>query len=113
VSRWIRLHKTSETATKWGVRGFTQGLREEAASSNIRVSAVLPGGVDTAFWHHALPGQVMLIDTFLQPRQVADAVVSLLMMTRCRAAGADHPRDGRSRLRSMSLPQWRARPCCD
>jgi len=55
----------------------------------------------------------MPIDTFLQPRQVADAVVSLLMMTRCRAAGADHPRDGRSRLRSMSLPQWRARPCCD
>jgi len=56
--------ETVYCATKWGVRGFTQGLREEAAPSNIRVSAVLPGGVDTAFWQHALPGQVMPLDTF-------------------------------------------------
>ena len=63
--------ETVYCATKWGVRGFTQGLREEA---------VLPGGVDTAFWQHALPGQVMPVDTFLQPRQVADAVVALLTM---------------------------------
>lgn len=72
--------ETVYCATKWGVRGFTQGLREEAAPSNIRVSAVLPGGVDTAFWQHALPGQVMPVDTFLQPRQVADAVAALLTM---------------------------------
>jgi NAD(P)-dependent dehydrogenase (short-subunit alcohol dehydrogenase family) len=72
--------ETVYCATKWGVRGFTQGLREEAAPSNIRVSAVLPGGVDTAFWEHALPGQVMPLDTFLQPSQVADAVVALLTM---------------------------------
>jgi NADP-dependent 3-hydroxy acid dehydrogenase YdfG len=72
--------ETVYCATKWGVRGFTQGLREEAAPSNVRVSAVLPGGVDTAFWQHALPGRIMPLDTFLQPRQVAGAVVALLTM---------------------------------
>ena len=46
----------------------------------MTTAAVLPGGVDTAFWQHALPGQVTPVDTFLQPRQVADAVAALLTM---------------------------------
>jgi NAD(P)-dependent dehydrogenase (short-subunit alcohol dehydrogenase family) len=31
-------------AAKWGVRGFTQALREEAAPHGVRVSGLLPGG---------------------------------------------------------------------
>ena len=57
--------ETVYCATKWGARGFTQGLREEAAPPDIGVSAVPPGGIDTALWQHALPRQVMPVDTFL------------------------------------------------
>jgi NAD(P)-dependent dehydrogenase (short-subunit alcohol dehydrogenase family) len=42
--------ETVYCAAKWGVRGFTQGLGEEAAAYGIKVTAVLPGGVATEFW---------------------------------------------------------------
>jgi len=45
--------ETVYCAAKWGVRGFTQGLQEEAAAHRIRVTAVLPGGVATEFWDGA------------------------------------------------------------
>lgn len=71
--------ETVYCAAKWGVRGFTQGLAEEAAPHRIRVTALLPGGVDTAFWdeasERAAPRQL-----FLRPEQVADGVLRCLEM---------------------------------
>ena len=69
--------ETVYCAAKWGVRGFTQGLREEAAAVGVRVTAVLPGGVDTDFWRAAVDRR-MPVEKFLTARQVADAVVALL-----------------------------------
>lgn len=37
-------------ATKFAVRGFTQGLAEEGRLDGVRVHGVYPAGVDTAFW---------------------------------------------------------------
>lgn len=71
--------ETVYCAAKWGVRGFTQGLREEAAMAGVRVTAVLPGGVDTGFWRDAVTRQ-MPVEKFLRAGQVADAVVALLRM---------------------------------
>lgn len=64
-------------ATKWGLRGFTQALAEEAAPFGIAVSAVLPGGVDTAFWDDAVD-RAMPVADFLTPEQVAGAILSIL-----------------------------------
>ncbi len=64
-------------AAKWGVRGFTQGLQEEAAPEGIRVTAVLPGGVATEFWSAASSRSAPL-EKFLTARQVADSVVKVL-----------------------------------
>lgn len=66
-------------ATKWGVRGFTQALAEEAAESGVRVTGVLPGGVDTAFWDTAVDRK-MPIGDFLTPQQIASGIVSVLEM---------------------------------
>lgn len=71
--------ETVYCAAKWGVRGFTQGLQEEAAAHRIRVTAVLPGGVATDFWAGASERQAPL-EKFLSPQQVADAVVKTLEM---------------------------------
>lgn len=64
-------------ATKWGLRGFTQALAEEAAPLGVAVTAVLPGGVDTAFWDHAVD-RAMPVEDFLSPEQVADAIAGVL-----------------------------------
>ena len=71
--------ETVYCAAKWGVRGFTQGLREEAAPRGVRVTALLPGGVDTAFWAGAVD-RVMPKEDFLTAQQVAEALVSLVQM---------------------------------
>lgn len=71
--------ETVYCAAKWGVRGFTQGLAEEAAPHRIRVTALLPGGVDTAFWDAAsertAPKQL-----FLKPDHIASGVLQCLQM---------------------------------
>ncbi len=41
------------TAAKFGVRGFTQSLREEARAHNVKVTNVMPGTVDTPFFEKA------------------------------------------------------------
>ena len=71
--------ETVYCAAKWGVRGFTQGLQEEAAAHRIRVTAVLPGGVATEFWTGASTRQAPM-EKFLSPEQVADAIVKVLEM---------------------------------
>lgn len=71
--------ETVYCAAKWGVRGFTQGLAEEAAAHRIRVTALLPGGVDTAFWNDAAERQAPR-QLFLKPEHIADGIVRCLEM---------------------------------
>ena len=71
--------ETVYCAAKWGVRGFTQGLAEEAAAHRIRVTAILPGGVDTAFWADASDRQAPT-QLFLKPEHIADGILRCLEM---------------------------------
>ena len=71
--------ETVYCAAKWGVRGFTQGLAEEAAAHRIRVTALLPGGVDTAFWDDASSREAPR-QLFLKPEHIADGVLRCLQM---------------------------------
>lgn len=64
-------------SAKWGVRGFTQALQEEGAAAGIRVTAVLPGGVETGFWKDAREGGTEM-QNFLKPTDVAGAVMQCL-----------------------------------
>lgn len=71
--------ETVYCAAKWGVRGFTQGLAEEAAPQRIRVTALLPGGVDTAFWTDASEREAPK-QLFLKPDHIAQGILSCLKM---------------------------------
>ncbi|XID90392.1 SDR family oxidoreductase [Paenibacillaceae bacterium WGS1546] len=66
-------------ATKFAVRGFTEALQEEAAPYGIRVTSILPGGVDTAFWDTAREHKPP-VERFLRPEHIAKAIVSVLEM---------------------------------
>ena len=69
--------------TKFGVNGFSEGLRQEALHSNVRVTLIEPGYVDTELTDHmtndmAREGAKRMreeIGDVLQPEQIADAVV--------------------------------------
>jgi len=67
-------------ATKFGVGAFSEALRQELASSHVRVSVVEPGSVDTELrTHNTAPVQQQLETHFgdierLQSQDVADAV---------------------------------------
>jgi 3-oxoacyl-[acyl-carrier protein] reductase len=67
------------TATKHGVMGITKSLAVEAQSHGIRVSAVLPGGVDTQLIGDARPD--LDRDKLLRPEDVAHTVLFLLSLS--------------------------------
>ncbi|HEY3283985.1 MAG TPA: SDR family NAD(P)-dependent oxidoreductase [Armatimonadota bacterium] len=66
------------TATKHAIMGLTKTLALEAQEHGIRVSAVLPGGVDTAMVSDARPD--LNRSELLQPEDVADTVRFLLSL---------------------------------
>jgi len=65
-------------ASKFAIRGFTQALREECGSSNVRVCLINPGMVKTAFFEHLSfePGEHE--SNFILPEDVAAAVSYVL-----------------------------------
>lgn len=61
------------SAAKFGVLGLSEAIRAELRPRGIRVTAVLPGAVDTALWQ-AVPGEWDR-SRMLQPADVARAIV--------------------------------------
>lgn len=61
------------TAAKWGLLGFTNAVREELRPRGIRVTAVLPGAVNTVLWDEVAGDWNRA--NMLQPADVARAIV--------------------------------------
>ena len=69
--------------TKWGVCGFSEGLRQEALHQNIRVTIIEPGMVETELLDHNTNPMVQAgaahmreqIGTPLASQDIADAIV--------------------------------------
>lgn len=57
--------------TKHALNGYTDGLRQQVAEDNIRVSLVSPGAVDTGYWD----GREADRSKFLRAEEVADAIL--------------------------------------
>jgi 3-hydroxy acid dehydrogenase/malonic semialdehyde reductase len=52
------------SATKYGVRGFSEALRHDLRTTKVRVSEVVPGTVKTNFARHRWPDDVERAETF-------------------------------------------------
>ena len=94
------------SATKFGLRGFAQGLREDLRPRGVGVSTVLPGFIRDAGLFHDSGGQVPAYVGTRTPEDVADA-----RGVRNRA----RPRGGRRRAALPAVRQRRRRPrarCC-
>ena len=63
-------------AAKWGERGYTEALKAAYAGTSVKVIAVYPSGMNTAFWETSrdyIPKEKS--DTFLDPAQVAKLIL--------------------------------------
>ena len=66
-------------ASKYGVRALTEALVEEYRNSNIRVTSVSPGPVDTTIWSHKRePPSAERRAMMLRPSDISDILVWLL-----------------------------------
>jgi short-subunit dehydrogenase len=77
-------HEAVYSATKFGLRAFTFALTEELEGSNITVSAVSPGPVDTGFIMENLDDVPDVV--FAQPMSTADDIARAILD--CAADGA-------------------------
>ena len=66
-------------ASKHAVMGLTKAIAVEKQSDNIRVSAILPGGVDTDFIAQARPDLDRSI--LIRPEDIANTVLYLLCLS--------------------------------
>lgn len=67
------------SATKYGVRGFTQVLREDLKDSNIRVAGIYQGGTNTQMFNKAgntIPEEKL--STFIPSEELAKVIVFLI-----------------------------------
>jgi len=73
--------------TKWGVNGFSEGLRQEALHSNVRVTIVEPGFVNTELQGHNEKNEMVMqttekmreqIGEVLQAEDIAEAILYAL-----------------------------------
>jgi len=72
-------NQAAYTASKHGVMGLTKSLAVEAQEHNIRVSVIMPGGVDTGLVGDARPD--LDRSALMQPEDVAETVLYLLSLS--------------------------------
>jgi NAD(P)-dependent dehydrogenase (short-subunit alcohol dehydrogenase family) len=72
-------NQAAYTASKHGILGLTKSLAVEAQPHGIRVSVILPGGVDTEMAGAARPDLDRSV--LLQPDDIAQAVLYLLSLS--------------------------------
>jgi short-subunit dehydrogenase len=70
-------HEATYSATKFGLRAFSFALAEELRDSNIRVSVVSPGPVQTEFLLHDLDSAPDIV--FSQPMSTSDEIAALVL----------------------------------
>ncbi len=61
------------SASKWGLRGFSDVLRQDLAESNVHVIAVYQGGTKTHLFEKT--GEEFSTDGFIEPSDLADVIV--------------------------------------
>lgn len=64
------------TASKWGMRGFTDVLRSDTKQNAVRVGAVYQSGTNTDMFKKA--GDDFPVETFTEPDDLADVILFML-----------------------------------
>ena len=76
ASQMILPGSTGYTASKFGALGLTRVIAAEVRSLGIKVTAVIPGAVDTPLWDKS--GGTLDRGKMLSPDDVANAIISVI-----------------------------------
>lgn len=68
--------RTAYAASKYGLRGFTDALRDETYGDPIRIGAVFQAGTNTEMFQKA--GEEMPTDKYSEPEDLADVIIFML-----------------------------------
>jgi len=68
-----RANETVYVASKWGLRGFSEGLKTELKGSGVEVFGVYPGGMNTSLFENSPTPKDT--STFMDPAKVAEVIV--------------------------------------
>lgn len=72
----IKANQPVYTASKWGVRGFTESIKEDLKDTKVKVIGVYPGGMKTNLF--AASGVNKDVSDFIEPRLIATEIVHIL-----------------------------------
>lgn len=64
------------SAAKWGLRGFTEVLKEDLKETNVKVAGLYQGGTDTGLFKKA--GEHFDQDKYIRPEDLADVILFML-----------------------------------
>ena len=68
--------QTIYCASKWGVRGFTEVLKEDLKDTKVRVAALYPAGIKTKILEKA--GDKISTDEYSDPADIANVIAFML-----------------------------------
>lgn len=63
-------------ASKFGVTGFTEGLKADLVGSGVKIVGVYPGGMRTELFKSA--GSNREVDKFVDPKDIAKVIVNII-----------------------------------
>jgi NADP-dependent 3-hydroxy acid dehydrogenase YdfG len=64
------------SAAKWGVRGFTEVLKEDLKGTNVRVAGIYQSGTNTGMFDKA--GEHLKQEKFIKPEDLAEVILFML-----------------------------------
>ncbi|MBZ0200865.1 MAG: SDR family oxidoreductase [Ignavibacteriaceae bacterium] len=73
VTKKVFTHSTAYAASKLGLKGYTDSLREEVRKYNIRVIDIVPGATVTAMWSREVRKENA--ERMLTPEEIANVIV--------------------------------------
>jgi NADP-dependent 3-hydroxy acid dehydrogenase YdfG len=71
-----KMKESVYVATKFGLRGFTDSLREEYWGTKVRILGFYPGGMDTSLYEKAKTSRDM--KSMMDPDDIAEVIVFML-----------------------------------
>lgn len=69
-----KVNESVYVASKFAVRGFSESLMKELAKTNVAVTAVYMGGMDTPFWDDS--DHIQDRSRLRSPKQVAETIIN-------------------------------------
>ncbi len=78
VSKEVRKEAASYSISKYAMLGFSKVLAQEMREHDVKVTAIIPGAVNTSTWD----GMTVPREAFVQPKDIVAAIINAYQMSK-------------------------------